>query len=125
MERKMGHFGLADLYAERRYRRHPHFLDAVEQVLDWSRIERKLKKKLRRSDENCGSQVLPSKEGTKSPIGYHNSSSNNDQKTVFYKIDFCATVSAWANLAFPSNPPKTCPCPLIWAYRAMWGKGKA
>jgi len=53
MERKMGHFGLADLYAERRYRRHPHFLDAVEQVLDWSRIERKLKKKLRRSDENC------------------------------------------------------------------------
>ena len=52
MERKMDHFGLAALYAERRYRRHPHFLDAVEQVLDWSRIERKLKKKLRRSDDD-------------------------------------------------------------------------
>jgi len=53
MERKLGHFGLADLYAERRYRKHPSFLDAVEQLLDWSRIERKLKKKLRRSEENC------------------------------------------------------------------------
>jgi IS5 family transposase len=53
MERKQGHFGLADFYAERRYRKHPHFLDAVEQLLDWSRIERKLKKKLRRSEENC------------------------------------------------------------------------
>jgi IS5 family transposase len=28
-------------------------LDSVEQLLDWSRIERRLKKKLRRSDENC------------------------------------------------------------------------
>jgi len=53
MERKMGHFGLADMYAERRYRRHPNFLDAIDQFLNWSRIERKLKKKLRRSEENC------------------------------------------------------------------------
>jgi len=53
MERKLGHFGLADFYAERRHRKHPSFLDAVEQLLDWSRIERKLKKKLRRSEENC------------------------------------------------------------------------
>ena len=53
MERKMRHFGLADLYAERRYRRRPNFLDAVDQFLDWTRIERKLKKKLRRSEENC------------------------------------------------------------------------
>ena len=53
MERKMGHFGLADLYAERRYRKHPCFLDAVEQLLDWPHIERELKKKLRRSEENC------------------------------------------------------------------------
>ena len=53
MERKQGHFGLADLYAERRYRKRHHFLDAVEHLLDWSRIERKLKKKLRRSEENC------------------------------------------------------------------------
>ena len=57
MERKLGHFGLADLYAERRYRKHPSFLDAVEQLLDWSRIERKLKKKLRRSEEKlCGGE---------------------------------------------------------------------
>lgn len=53
MERKIGHFGLADFYAERRHRKHTSFLDAVEQLLDWSRIERKLKKKLRRSEENC------------------------------------------------------------------------
>ena len=53
MERKLGHFVLADFYAERRYRKHPSFLDAVEQLLDWSRIECKLKKKLRRSEENC------------------------------------------------------------------------
>ena len=53
MERKMGHFGLADLFAERRHRRHPNFLDAVDELLDWSKLERKLKKKLRRSEENC------------------------------------------------------------------------
>ena len=52
MECQLGHFGLADFYAERRYSKPPSFLDAVEQVLDWSRIERKLKKKLRRSEEN-------------------------------------------------------------------------
>ena len=45
MERKLGHFGLADLYAERRYRRHPNFLDAIDTFLGWSRIERKLNKK--------------------------------------------------------------------------------
>ena len=53
MEHKMGHFGLADFYAERRHSKYPNFLDAVEQLLNWSRIERKLKKKLRRSEENC------------------------------------------------------------------------
>ena len=53
MERKLGHFGLADFYAEKRSRKHPSFLDAVGQMLDWSRIEHKLKKKLRRSEENC------------------------------------------------------------------------
>jgi len=53
MERKLGHFGLADYYAEKRHSKHPCFLDAVEQLLDWSRIEDKLKKKLRRSEKNC------------------------------------------------------------------------
>jgi IS5 family transposase len=52
MERKLGHFGLADFYAERR-RRHPSFLDAVDKLLNWTRIERKLRKKLGRSEENC------------------------------------------------------------------------
>ena len=51
MERKLGHFGFADLYAGTR-RRHPHFLDAVNELLDWSRIEQKLRKKLRRTGEN-------------------------------------------------------------------------
>ena len=53
MERKLGQIGLADLLAERRHRKHPSFLDAVGELLDWSRIESKLKKKLRRSQENC------------------------------------------------------------------------
>ena len=52
MERKLGHFGLADFYAEKR-RRHPNFLDAVDKLLNWSRVERKLQKKLGRSEENC------------------------------------------------------------------------
>jgi len=52
MERKLGHFGLADLFAEKR-RRHPNFLDAVSQLLNWSRVERKLQKKLGRSTEHC------------------------------------------------------------------------
>jgi len=61
MERKLGHFGLADFYAERRHCKHPGFLDAVEQLLDWTRIERKLKKKLRRSEENsAGVKAYPS-----------------------------------------------------------------
>ena len=60
MERKMGLIGLADLYSERRHRKHPSFLDAVDQMLNWSRIESKLKKKLRRSEENCaGAKAYP------------------------------------------------------------------
>ena len=51
MERKLGHFGFADLYAGTR-RRHPHFPDAVNELLDWSGIEQKLRKKLRRTGEN-------------------------------------------------------------------------
>ena len=53
MERKLGQIGLADLLAERRHRKHPNFLDAVDELINWSRIESKLKKKLRRSQENC------------------------------------------------------------------------
>jgi IS5 family transposase len=52
MERKMGHFGLADLFAEKR-RRHPNFLDAVDTLLNWCKLERKLQKKLGRSEYNC------------------------------------------------------------------------
>jgi hypothetical protein len=53
MERKMGQIGLAELFAERRHRKHHNFLDAVNELLDWSRVESKLKKKLRRSQQNC------------------------------------------------------------------------
>ena len=52
MERKLGHFGLADFFAEKR-RRHPNFLDAISELLNWPRVERKLRKKLGRSEENC------------------------------------------------------------------------
>jgi hypothetical protein len=34
MERKLGHFGFADLYAGTR-----RFPDAVDELIDWSRIE--------------------------------------------------------------------------------------
>ena len=52
MERKLGHFGLADFYAEKR-RRHPSFLAAVDKLLNWGCVERLLRKKLGRSEENC------------------------------------------------------------------------
>ena len=52
MERKLEHFGLADFCAEKR-RRHPSFLDAVDKLLNWAGVERLLRKKLGRSEENC------------------------------------------------------------------------
>ena len=51
MERKLGQFGLADFFAEKR-RRNPNFLDAVNEVLNWSKLEQKLHKKLERSNHN-------------------------------------------------------------------------
>ena len=51
MERKLGHFGLADFFAEKR-RRHANFLGAVNELLDWSVLKRKLHKKLGRSERN-------------------------------------------------------------------------
>ena len=59
MERKSGYLGFADLYAGTR-RRHPNFLDAVHELIDWSRREQKLKKKLRRSaDQSAGVKPYP------------------------------------------------------------------
>jgi IS5 family transposase len=59
MERKMGNFGFADYFAGQR-RRHPHFLDAVSELLNWSRVEQKLKKGLGRSDAiHAGVQHYP------------------------------------------------------------------
>lgn len=52
MERKIGTFGIADFFAEQR-RKRPNFLDAVETMLHWSRIEKLLRKKLGRSEENA------------------------------------------------------------------------
>lgn len=52
MERKVGTFGLADFFAEQR-RKRPNFLDAIEAMLKWERIERLLKKKLGRNEENA------------------------------------------------------------------------
>jgi IS5 family transposase len=52
MERKQGHYGFADLFAEKR-RRQPNFLDAVNTLLDWSKVEKKLRRNLGRSGENC------------------------------------------------------------------------
>ncbi len=52
MERKIGTFGLADFFTEQR-RKRPNFLDAVDSMLKWGRIEKLLKKKLGRSEENA------------------------------------------------------------------------
>jgi hypothetical protein len=52
MERKIGTFGLADFYAGQR-RNRPNFLDAVSELIRWAPIEKLLRKKLRRKDENA------------------------------------------------------------------------
>ena len=53
MERKLGTFGLADFMAAQR-RARPNFLDAIDSMLKWQRIEKLLRKKLGRSEENAG-----------------------------------------------------------------------
>ena len=59
MERKLGHFGLADFFAEKR-RRHANFLDSINELLDWSVLERKLHKKLGRSNKiSVGVKAYP------------------------------------------------------------------
>ena len=52
MERKIGAFGIADFVAEQR-RKRPNFLDAVSAMIQWERIEKLLRKKLGRSEENA------------------------------------------------------------------------
>ena len=52
MERKIGTFGIADFFAEQR-RKRPNFLDAVSAMIQWERIEKLLRKKLGRSEENA------------------------------------------------------------------------
>lgn len=52
MERTIGTFGLADFFADQR-RRRPNFLDAINAMLKWQRIEKLLRKKLGRSEENA------------------------------------------------------------------------
>ena len=52
MERKLGTFGLADLFAQKR-RKRPNFLNDVDAILKWERVERLLKKKLRRGAANA------------------------------------------------------------------------
>ena len=52
MERKIGTFGLADFFAAQR-RKRPNFLDAVDTMLKWDRIEKLLRKKLGRAEENA------------------------------------------------------------------------
>lgn len=60
MERKLGTYGLADFYAEHK-RKRPNFLDAVAGLIKWERIEKLLRKKLGRSEENAaGVKAYPS-----------------------------------------------------------------
>ena len=60
MERKLGTFGLADFMAAQR-RARPNFLDAIDSMLKWQRIEKLLRKKLGRSEENAvGVKAYPS-----------------------------------------------------------------
>ena len=60
MERKLGTFGPADFMAAQR-RARPNFLDAIDSMLKWQRIEKLLRKKLGRSEENAvGVKAYPS-----------------------------------------------------------------
>ena len=52
MERTIGTFGLADFYAGQKHNR-PNFLDAISVLIKWEPIEKCLKKKLSRKDENA------------------------------------------------------------------------
>jgi hypothetical protein len=52
MERKLGNFGFADFFANK-MRLNSNFLDAVNELLNWPMLERKLHKKLGLSDHNC------------------------------------------------------------------------
>lgn len=52
MERKLGTFGLADLYVERK-RKRPNFLDAVSGLIKWDYVEKLLRRRLRRSEKNA------------------------------------------------------------------------
>ena len=50
MERKLGTFGLADFFSQRR-RKKPVALDGINSMVNWARIEKLLRKKLGRSEE--------------------------------------------------------------------------
>lgn len=60
MERKLGSYGLADFFAEQR-RKRPNFLDAIDGIIKWQRIETLLHKKLGRHQTNAaGVKAYPS-----------------------------------------------------------------
>ena len=53
MERNLGTFGLADFFSQRK-RKKPMALDGINAMINWTRIEKLLRKKLGRSDESKG-----------------------------------------------------------------------
>ena len=59
MERKLGTFGLADFFSQRK-RKKPMVLDGINAMINWTRIEKLLRKKLGRSEEpTTGASCYP------------------------------------------------------------------
>ena len=59
MERKLGTFGLADFFFQRK-RKKPVVLDGINSMFNWAHIEKLLRKKLGRSDEpTSGASCYP------------------------------------------------------------------
>ena len=91
MERELGTFGLADFYAAQK-RSRPNFLDAVAGLIRWPRVERLLKKKLRRSEENAvGVKAYPALVMFKVLLlqSWHNLSDADMEFALHDRISFC------------------------------------
>ena len=91
MERKIGAYSLSDYYAERR-RSRPNFLDGIAPLLKWERIERILKKKLRRGAANAvGVKAYPALIMFKVLLlqSWHNLSDADMETALYDRISFC------------------------------------
>ena len=91
MERRLGTFGLADFYAAQK-RNRPNFLDAVSVLIKWEPVEKILKKKLGRKDENAvGVKAYPALVMFKVLLlqAWHNLSDEDMEFALHDRLSFC------------------------------------